>query len=362
MSGVGRDPAGAPIVEGAEPRPVGALLARSLHDRRWADCEVALISGGKSNLTYRVWSGAGEVILRRPPLGHVLPTAHDMGREYRVLSALYGTAVPVPRTLLLGSEDSELGVQFYVMERVVGHICRDGLPPGYAETAAERSAVGEALVEVLAELHAIDPESVGLGDFGRPEGFMERQVRRWSQQWERSKTVELPALEHLRDALSSSLPAAAHTSIVHGDYRLDNTMLHPTRPGEIVAVLDWELSTLGDPLTDLGTLLAYWSEDDDDEVLVAARLCPPVTAASGFPSRAGVVDRYAELTGYDVSGIGWYVAFAFFKLAVIYQGIVARVAGGAMLGPGFDLPEGLVEAIIDAGRRHLEVSGTSVID
>ena len=359
MSRVDRDPPETPIVEGAEPRLVGALLARALHDRRWADCEVALIPGGKSNLTYRVWSDAGEVILRRPPLGHVLPTAHDMGREYRVLSALRGTAVPVPRTLLLGSDDSELGVQFYVMERTVGHICRDDLPPGYAETPAERAAIGEALVEVLAKLHAIDPESVGLREFGRPEGFMERQVRRWSGQWERSKTKELPVLDDLRDALSSSVPAAAQTSIVHGDYRLDNTMLHPTTPGEIVAVLDWELSTLGDPLTDLATLLAYWSEDDDDEVLIRARLCPPVTAAPGFPTRAEVIQRYGELTGLDVSGIGWYLAFAFFKLAIICQGIVARVAGGAMLGPGFDLPNGIVEASISAGRRHLDLSETT---
>jgi aminoglycoside phosphotransferase (APT) family kinase protein len=320
---------------------------------------VALIPGGKSNLTYRVWSDAGEVILRRPPLGHVLPTAHDMEREYRVLNALHGTAVPVPRTLLLGGEDSELGVQFYVMERVVGHICRDGLPPGYAETPAERAAIGEALVEVLATLHAIDPESRGLREFGRPEGFMERQVRRWSQQWERSKTEELPTLDDLRNALSSSLPASAQTSIVHGDYRLDNTMLHPTRAGEIVAVLDWELSTLGDPLTDLATLLAYWSDDDDDEVLIRARFSPAVTAASGFPNRAEVIHRYGELTGFDVSGIGWYIAFAFFKLAIICQGIAARVAGGAMLGPGFDLPEGLVEASIEAGRRHLELAGTT---
>lgn len=355
MSGVDRDPTGTPpIVQGAEPRIVGPLLARSLYDQRWTDCGVALIPGGKSNLTYRVWSDAGEVILRRPPLGHVLPTAHDMGREYRVLSALHKTAVPVPRTLLLETENSELGVQFYVMERTVGHICRDGLPPGYAEKAAERAAIGETLVQVLATLHAVDPESVGLGDFGRPEGFLERQLRRWSQQWERSKTEELPALDDLHDALASSLPVTAHMAIVHGDYRLDNTMLHPTRPGEMVAVLDWELSTLGDPLTDLGTLLVYWSEADDDEMLVRARIAPPVTAASGFPSRAEVISRYGELTGFEVSGIDWYVAFAFFKLAIICQGIAARVAGGAMLGPGFDLPEDVVEALIDAGRRHLD--------
>jgi aminoglycoside phosphotransferase (APT) family kinase protein len=346
-----------PIVEGAEPVLVGPLLADALHDARWASCEVALISGGKSNLTYRVRSDAGEVILRRPPLGHILPTAHDMGREYRVLSALHGTAVPVPRTLLLEGVDSPLGVPFYVMERVVGHICREVLPPRYADTPAERAAVGDALIEVLASLHTIDPESVGLGDFGRPTGFMERQVRRWSEQWQRSKMAELPALDRLRDDLAATLPPEGPPAVVHGDYRLDNTMLHPTRPGEIVAVLDWEMSTLGDPLADLGALLAYWSEHDDDEVLVRARVVPPVTTATGFPTRAEVIERYAERTEFDVSAVAWYEAFAFFKLAIICQGIAARVAGGAMLGPGFDLSEDVVEALVNAGQRHLELSG-----
>jgi aminoglycoside phosphotransferase (APT) family kinase protein len=345
--------ADASIVEGAEPELVGPLLAEALHDRRWASCEIALISGGKSNLTYRVRSDAGEVILRRPPLGHILPTAHDMGREYRVLSALHGTAVPVPRTLLLADADAALGVEFYVMERAVGHICRDRLPSGYADTPAERLVIGEALIDVMAALHTIAPESVGLEGFGRPEGFMARQVRRWSEQWERSKTTELPALDALRDGLAATVPTDSRSAIVHGDYRLDNTMLHPTHPGEIVAVLDWEMSTLGDPLADLGALLAYWAQDDDDEVLVRARSVPPVTAADGFPTRRQVVERYALKTGFDVSAVGWYQAFAFFKLAIICQGIAARVAGGAMLGGGFDIPEGLVEALIEAGRRHL---------
>ncbi len=343
-----------PIVEGAEPRTVGAMLSRVLHDPRWQGCAVALISGGKSNLTYRVSSDAGEVILRRPPLGHLLPTAHDMGREYRVLSALHGTAVPVPRTLFLGDFASDLGVPFYVMERVVGHICRDGLPPRYAETPASRTAIGESLVEVLAALHAIEPGAVGLADFGRPDGFLSRQLRRWADQWDRSKTTELPALDMLRDRLVATMPASGLASIVHGDYRLDNTLLHPNRPGEIVGVLDWELSTLGDPLTDLGALLAYWSEEGDDELLTRARIVPPVTAAPGFPTRAAVIEQYARLTGFDVSAVDWYEAFAYFKVAIICQGIVARVAGGAMLGPGFDLPDGLVEALIEVGLRSLD--------
>lgn len=343
------------IVEGADPAIVGASLARELHDPRWLECEVALISGGKSNLTYRVASPAGEAILRRPPLGHILPTAHDMTREYRVLTALYGTAVPVPRTLLLFTEEnSPLGVSFYVMERVIGHVCRDRLPAGYAETPEERRAIGDALVDILAALHRIDPEAVGLGDFGRPQGFMERQLRRWSQQWERSKTGDLRSLDQLRDGLVAKVPPTAISAIVHGDYRLDNTLLHPTRPGEIVGVLDWELSTLGDPLADLGALLVYWSESDDGELLAEARIVPPVTAAKGFPSRAEVVERYARLTGFDVSAIGWYEAFAYFKVAVICQGIAARVAGGAMLGPGFELPDGLVESLVEVGRQRLE--------
>ena len=170
---------------------------------------MALISGGKSNLTYRVASDAGEVILRRPPLGHILPTAHDMAREYRVLSALEGTAVPVPRMLHLGDADSALGAPFYVMERVVGHICRNALPPGYADTPDDRRAIGEALVDVLASLHTVDPAAVGLAEFGRPAGFMERQLRRWSKQWEASRTEALPALDALRDALVRIAPASS---------------------------------------------------------------------------------------------------------------------------------------------------------
>jgi aminoglycoside phosphotransferase (APT) family kinase protein len=344
-----------PIATGAEPEIVGPLLAEALHDPRWLQCDVALISGGKSNLTYRVASDAGEVVLRRPPLGHILPTAHDMGREHRVLSALEATAVPVPRVLHLGDADGPLRVQFYVMERVVGHVCRNALPAGYADAPEPRAAIGAALVDVLADLHAVDPAEVGLEGFGRPAGFLERQLRRWSQQWDASKTHELPALEQLRDELARTLPPQRAEAIVHGDYRLDNTVLHPTTPGRIVAVLDWEMSTLGDPLTDLGTLLAYWSEDGGDTVLAAARVMAPVTAADGFPTRSQIVDRYAARTGFDVSDVAWYQALAFFKLAVVCQGIAARAAGGAMLGSGFDDVQRLVAPLVDAGRQVLGI-------
>jgi aminoglycoside phosphotransferase (APT) family kinase protein len=341
------------VSTGAEPDVVGPLLADVLHDPRWLDCDVALIAGGKSNLTYRVACDAGEVILRRPPLGHILPTAHDMSREHRVLSALEGSAVPVPRTLYVGDADSPLEAPFYVMERVLGHICRNALPAGYADEPHQREAVGHALVDVLAALHTIEPAAVGLDEFGRPAGFMERQLRRWSKQWEASRTDELPALDALRDDLVASRPPERVGAIVHGDYRLDNTVLHPTVPGRVVAVLDWEMSTLGDPLTDLGALLAFWSEDADPEVLNAARIVAPVTAAAGFPSRDEVIERYASKTGFDVTDAGWYESFAFFKLAVVCQGIAARAAGGAMVGSGFDDAQRLVAPLVDAGRYHL---------
>ena len=346
-----------PIATGAEPEIVGPHLAEVLHDARWRECHVALISGGKSNLTYRVACHAGEVVLRRPPLGHVLPTAHDMAREFRAQSALHGSRVPVPRTLYLADAGSVLGVPFYLMERVVGHVCRNQLPPGYGDTAAEREAIGGALIDTLAHLHAIDPAAVGLADFGRGAGFMERQLRRWSKQWESSKAADFPALDSLRDELVRTVPGQVAVTIVHGDYRLDNTVLHPTRPGEIVAVLDWEMSTVGDPLADLGALLAYWSETGDDDVLAAARIIPPVTAAEGFPARGEIVRRYAEITGFDMADIAWYRAFAYFKLAVVCQGVAARAAGGAMLGSGFEEAQAIVEPLVRAGHHVLEGAG-----
>jgi len=342
------------ITTGAGPEIVGPMLADLLHDPRWLNSDVALISGGKSNLTYRVACDAGEVILRRPPLGHILPTAHDMGREYRIITALADTAVPVPRTFHLGAADSPLDAPFYVMERVVGHICRNALPPGYAETPDDRRRIGEALVDVLADLHTVDPDQVGLADFGRPAGFMERQLRRWSGQWDASKATDLPALDALRDDLAGALPDQQTGAVVHGDFRLDNTILHPTEAGTIVAVLDWEMSTLGDPLADLGAMLAYWSEAGDSTVLRRARIVAPVTAAEGFPSRDDIIERYARRTGIDPSDVGWYQAFAYFKLAVVCQGIAARAAGGAMVGSGFDQAPRLVAPLVEAGRHLLD--------
>ncbi len=335
---------------GAEAAKVGPYLVAALDDPGWADCAVSLISGGKSNLTYLVSGAPGQLVLRRPPLGHVLPTAHDMLREARVMGALGPTPVPVPAVLAVCTDTAVLGAPFYVMNRVDGLVCRDSFPPGYADEPAERARIGAALVRTLADLHAVDQDAVGLGDFGRPEGYLARQVRRWSAQWEATKTDPVPALDELAARLSARLPASGPPTIVHGDFRLDNTMLDPGDPGRVVAVLDWELSTLGDPLADLGLMLVYWAEPGEED---RPKAVASLTHLEGFPLRAEVAHRYAELTGRSVDPLPWYVAFGCFKLAVVVQGISARVAGGAMLGPGFDDDEGLVDHLVERGHAAL---------
>src|SRR6478609_10457901 len=238
-------------------RPYLAAHVEGAHD---APLTATLIAGGRSNLTYSVSDGTSTWVLRRPPLGHVLPTAHDMVREYRVMTALASTDVPVPRTLALCEDVAVNDAPFYVMELVEGVIYRDGNAlAGLSPDDARRAS--EVLVDVLAAIHAVAYEAVGLGEFGRPDGFLERQVRRWGEQWERSKTRELPEVDELARRLRAALPTSGPPTIVHGDYRLDNTMMANDDPGRIVAVLDWEMSTLGDPLSDVGLFLVYWGRD-----------------------------------------------------------------------------------------------------
>ena len=338
---------------GADPDVVGPYLATVLGDDRWRSAGVELITAGMSNLTYVVAPvGAPEdaVVLRRPPTGAVLATAHDMAREHRVISALAGTSVPVPRTLHLCTDPAVLGAPFYVMERVDGLHVTTGLPPGYADEPAQRRAIADGLVDVLADLHAVDPAAVGLTDFGRPEGFLTRQVRRWTTQWEATRDRDRPALDALAARLARTVPEPQRTSVLHGDYRLDNCLLDPAVPGRVRAVLDWEMSTLGDPLTDIGMLFVYWPQAGEDR----ASMLSPVTTLPGFPTRREVAARYADRTGADLAVLPWYVGFAFFKFAAIVAGIVARSAAGAMAGKDTAGYADRIDPCVELGRAALE--------
>ena len=338
---------------GADPAVVGPYLATALDDPAWAEPTVTLIAGGKSNLTYRVDSPAGSVVLRRPPLGNVLPTAHDMGREFTVMSALGGTAVPVPRMRHFCTDAEVLGQPFYVMYLVEGYVVRQQFPAGYAETEAERRLVCERLVDVLGALHKVDPHDVGLEEFGRPEGYLARQVARWSKQWDASRIDGLESLDALAADLTEQLPKTQRHTVVHGDYRLDNTILDPDDVGRVVAVLDWEMSTLGDPLADLGVLLVYWNQADDTGARKGGLVVPSVTALPGMITRDEVASRYAAASGLDLEPLPWYVAFGFFKLAVVCAGIAMRSKAGAMVGEGFEGFEAVVPTLVELGQSTL---------
>lgn len=305
-----------------------------------------VVEGGRSNLTYVVGDGRSRWVVRRPPLGHVLPTAHDMTREFRVISGLRDTAVPVPEAILLCEDADVVGAQFYVMSFVEGTPYR---------TADELAALGEtrtrviadALVDTLVDLHAVDPAAVGLGDFGRPEGFLERQLRRWKKQLDASRSRDLDGIEELHDRLAAAVPVSGKPSIIHGDYRLDNVLVD--RNDEISAVLDWEMSTLGDPLTDLALLVAYAERDK-----VSLQFVSNASSAPGYPTTDEVVQRYAERSGRDVSQLNWYVSFAFFKLAVILEGIHYRYTQGKTVGAGFDGVGAGVPLLIAHGNEILK--------
>jgi aminoglycoside phosphotransferase (APT) family kinase protein len=285
-----------------------------------------LIAGGRSNLTYEVVdANGGRFVLRRPPLGNVLESAHDMVREHRILSALAPTSVPVAAPLAVCEDPEVNGARFYVMEFVDGAILRTEPEATSAYDEAGRAAIGRSLVDVLVELHRVDPDAVGLGTLGRKEGYAERQLRRWHTQFERSKERDVPAIDEVHRRLTAHVPEQRRTSIVHGDYRIDNCVLGPD--ASIRAILDWELCTLGDPLADLGLLLVYWVEAGDDAAEV---LTGSATAAPGFPTRDALVERYAERSGADVSDLDFFVALGYWKLACIFEGIRARYGAGVM--------------------------------
>jgi aminoglycoside phosphotransferase (APT) family kinase protein len=305
-----------------------------------------LIEGGRSNLTYAVTDGASRWVVRRPPLGHVLATAHDMAREHRVITALGDTAVPVPGTVLLCEDQEVIGAPFYVMDFV------DGVPYRYCH---ELAAIGPertrqvvfGLVDTLVALHRVEYQKVGLDGFGRPEGFLERHLLLWGRQLDASRNRDLPHIDDLRRRLGAQLPASGPAVVVHGDYRLDNVLVGPD-DDRVRAILDWEMSTLGDPLTDLGLLVMYSEREAPADSPV-----PTASGAPGHPSPRELVERYAAGSGRDVSAVAWYTAFAYFKLAVIAEGIHYRYTLGQTVGAGFDQVGALVPGLIERGLTTL---------
>ena len=306
-----------------------------------------LIAGGKSNLTYLLRDDVHRWVLRRPPLGHVLATAHDMSREYRVIDALAGTAVPVPGVHLLCTDPEVLGAPFYLMDEVPGRIYRSA--DESAELGAERAGtISFRLMDVLAELHSIDPGTVGLDDFGRPDGYLERQVSRWFRQFESSRSRDIPGMDELQQRLGRGVPASQRSTIVHGDYRLDNTIV--TADDRIAAVLDWEMATLGDPLADLGLMKVYWEIAGD---IPGNPVAQAVSPAAGFPGMDELGAHYAGRTGLDLTPLPWYTAFAAYKLAVIAEGIHFRYTQGKTVGEGFSHLGGMVPLLVTSALETL---------
>lgn len=292
--------------------------------------EFALITGGHSNLTYKVTDAAGELfVLRRPPLGAVLATAHDMGREHKIIAAIgRHTSVPVAPALGLCQDNEVNGAPFYVMKFVAGHVITDAATVSRLFTPEQRREVGGSLIDVLARLHRVDPDAVGLGDLGRKDAYLPRQLHRWRTQWENSKTRELPAMEEVHAALVEMLPPQKDATIVHGDYRLGNCITGDNR--QIKAVLDWELCTLGDPMADIGYLMNNWAEPGEVGGSAAAAASP--SAAGGFQTRVEILSIYARKTGRDVSNVDYYRAFQYWRLAAIVEGVMARYLKGVMGG------------------------------
>jgi aminoglycoside phosphotransferase (APT) family kinase protein len=303
-----------------------------------------MFAGGRSNLTYAVTDGTNRWVLRRPPLGHVLPTAHDMAREHKVLDALSRAGFPVPEPVLLCTDTDVIGAPFYLMQHVDGKIYRDagGLGP---EQFRELTFT---LVDTLADLHALDPAAIGLGDFGKPEGFNARQVRRWKQQLDASRSRELSGIDELHARLATDIPAGGPGAVVHGDFRLDNVLISDELT--VNAVLDWEMSTLGDPLSDLALMLVYAGRPLLER---DGRPISPVEVP-GHPSLDEMAARYAERSKRDVGDLHWYVGFAAFKLAVILEGVHYRYTKGQTVGSGFDTVGAMVPALVEQGHRALE--------
>ena len=313
-----------PEVPGVDVPRVTAWLEANV-DGAHGPFDFDVIAGGHSNLTFRVTGADGSrYVVRRPPLGHVLASAHDMGREHRIIAALQRTPVPVAPALGFCADPAVNGAPFYVMRFVDGLVIRDREAAERNLSPDARRRASESIVDTMAAIHAVDPAAVGLGDLGRHEGYIARQLKRWYGQWNAQKTRDLPVVDHVHDALLERVPEQGPATLVHGDYRLDNCMVNSD--GEVIAVLDWEICTLGDPMADLGLLMVYWTGPGDAASAWTGQAC----TASGFLDRADLATRYAQVSGRDISKLDFYVAFAYWKLACILEGVYARYLGGAL--------------------------------
>jgi len=307
---------------------------------------------GHSNLTYLVHLGHREMVLRRPPFGSKVKTAHDMGREYRVLSKVHPAYPAAPKVLLHCEDESVLGAPFYLMEPIRGIIIRRDPPAGLPFTAGTARRLSESFVDNLARLHALDYAAIGLADLGKPRGYLERQVRGWIERYFGSQTHDFPEVASISAQLKERMPATSDATLIHNDYKYDNLVLDPVEITRIVGVLDWEMATIGDPLTDLGTALAYWVDPQDPDELQNIRWCP--STHPGSLTRAELVERYARTTGRDVSGMVFYLAFARFKVAVIVQQIYYRYHRGLTKDPRFaSMPE-VIRILLRASLRGFE--------
>ncbi|HEX9165561.1 MAG TPA: phosphotransferase family protein [Gemmatimonadales bacterium] len=301
---------------------------------------------GHSNLTYLLRTGAAEFVLRRPPLGPVAPKAHDMVREARVLEAVHPHFPPAPRVVAVCADPAVIGAPFFLMERRHGVVVRRGMPPEYGGIPDAADRVSRALIDGLADLHRIDVHATGLAALGKPEGFLERQVSGWTDRWNRARTGPLPGMDRVVEWLAGQRPGSACATVVHNDYKLDNVMFDPADPGRLVAVLDWEMATIGDPLVDLGLTLTYWS-------LPEARAVAGMSDRDGWWPRDRMVARYAERTGSDLAALPWHEVLGIFKLAVIVQQIYARYVKGQTSDPRFREMGRMVEALAAAAVRRL---------
>ncbi len=350
---MGDEATGSPDGAAAAPEGIDRAGVEGWFERHVEGVEPPLaferIAGGHSNLTYRVSDAAGRRwALRRPPLGKRLGSAHDMAREHRVVAALGPTPVPVAPVVGLCEDESVNGAPFYVMEFVEGPILR-GLAEAEAfPDEADRRAIGERVADTLVAIHAVDPDAAGLGELGRKEDYVARQLRRWQGQWEKSKTRELAAIDAVHERLAARIPEQGPATIVHGDYRLDNMILTPG--GEVAAVVDWELCTLGDPLADVGLLMVYWPDRGEEGEEGPIALGQPANLAPGFPTRAELRGRYAERSGRNLSELDFFVALGYWKLAIILEGVYARYAAGqyGKVDPGIEHFARLVERLAGA--------------